>query len=552
MTQPTRKQDSTGVTRRSPRHSSGKDASASVGIGGGEGKGKSKTPAARRSLQGQSKAREKTAGMAAEGGSNDAVVATSAKKNPVAATATTAVAKKKRVRTSAVKKKKRKNPKPVRTPKMMMQLSESEYSDDEPEDKDDDDDDVSMDEESPEEQQQAAVEQETTDDEGGGGGGNDDSDNGSEASSPRNRRKKRKIQQSKDGNNEAAGKDWDHGDDEVVDSSLTHAGKRVVQSRDKTTIRNVDFDIQICALSKSESLRNQQPHVAQRIRAFVKTELFRKIKFINNDVMFKKAFNCVMEHEHVPQDKHAQFQMIYESTFNDALNQKRSSCEQTAGDIVRKSIRDFGAMDMEFFTMEELCKLRRAENVREMDAFHWFFAVYIESVCGKRSWGRQKKHQLISEAKVKGGNAKMVTRSDEAFGLLMLENYIDKWKAMIADEDADDDEDDGDRKMPARGGATKKEPLRLRGIYTSKKRGHCKYSGWSREGIARFNELYKLVCEDRDSENAASMEQQFLKRLQQYFGMKDGANANDDGGDAITESNLPEASVVEAAWDLDE
>jgi hypothetical protein len=552
MTQPARKQGSTGV-RRSPRHSSGKDASASVGIGGGEGKGKSKTPAARKSLHGRSsKAKENTVGMAAEGGSNDAVVATSAKNNPVAAVATTAVvAKKKRVVTSAVKKMKRKNPTPVRTPKiLMMPLSESEYSDDEPEEKDDDD--RRIEDDNSDEEQEAVAEQETTDDEGGGGGGNDDSDNGSEASSARNRKKKRKIQQSEDDNNEAAGGDWDHGDDEVVDSSLTHAGKRDVQSPDMTTIQNVDYDIQIRALSKSESLKNQQPHVAQRIRAFVKTELFRKIKFINNDVMFRKAFNCVMEHEHVPQDKRAQFQMIYESTFNDALNQKRSSCEQTGGDIVRKSIRDFAAINMEMFTMEELCKLRRAGNDRERDAFHWFFALYLESVCGKRSWGRQKKHQLISEAKVKGGNAKLVMKSDEAFALLMFENYIDKWKAMVADEDADEGEDDGDRKMPARGGATKKEPLRLRGIYTKKKSGHCKYSGWSRKGIARFNELYQLVCEDRASENAAAMEQMFLRRMQRYFKMNNSANANDDGEDATTESILPEASVVEAAWDLDE
>jgi hypothetical protein len=40
-------------------------------------------------------------------------------------------------------------------------------------------------------------------------------------------------------------------------------------------------------------------HVAQRVWAFVKAGLFQKIKFVNNDAMFQKAIDWVMDQENV-------------------------------------------------------------------------------------------------------------------------------------------------------------------------------------------------------------------------------------------------------------
>ena len=115
--------------------------------------------------------------------------------------------------------------------------------------------------------------------------------------------------------------------------------------------------------------------------------------------------------------------MVYESTFNDALNQKRGSCEQAGGGIVRETIALFKESRKKLFTMEELvCKLRRLETEREKEAFFWFFGTFLESVCGKRNGGRQKWHVLVSEAIEKGGRVKMVIRSDEAFALLIFKS----------------------------------------------------------------------------------------------------------------------------------
>jgi hypothetical protein len=171
--------------------------------------------------------------------------------------------------------------------------------------------------------------------------------------------------------------------------------------------------------------------------------------------MFQKAFKLVIDQEAVPPHQRGQFQMLYESVFNESLNTKRSSCEQAGGKIVRESIAIFKDQgEEEFFTIDELCKLRRATTERERKAFFWFFGTYLECVCGRRSWGKQKQYELVSKATEEGGRGKLVTKSDEAFALLLFDNYIEKWKKLTTM----DVSDEGQEKQG-----------RQRGKYTGKK-----------------------------------------------------------------------------------
>ena len=305
--------------------------------------------------------------------------------------------------------------------------------------------------------------------------------------------------------------------------------------------------LHIRGMSRSQSILNRQKHVTDRVRVFVKSDIFRKIKFINSDASFQQAIRLVMDHENVPEQQRGHFQMLYESVFNEALNTKRSSCEQSGGKIVRETIAKFKLTGEELFTMDELCKLRRATTERELQAFYWFFGTYLECVCGRRYWGKQKTRQLISEAREPGGRGRIVTKSDEAFALLMFENYIDKWKSLppVDDEAEDSDSEQGQRK--------KKAKPRQRGAYTATKSGHCKYGGWSHEGIARFNELYSLVQEDRQCTQAEAMEKQLLAFCMGQAGLVHGRDAR--GGEQDNDTAVPAAmtaTFVEAAWDLDD
>jgi hypothetical protein len=55
-------------------------------------------------------------------------------------------------------------------------------------------------------------------------------------------------------------------------------------------------------------------------------------------------------------------------------------------------------------------------------------------VCGRRNWGKLVKcTDLVSQAKDEdGGPNRNVTKSNEAFVLLMFGNYVDKWKKQKA------------------------------------------------------------------------------------------------------------------------
>ena len=299
-------------------------------------------------------------------------------------------------------------------------------------------------------------------------------------------------------------------------------------------------------LTRKESMEKRQPHMAERVRHYVKSFIFRRIKFVNSDQMSQKALHLVMDHENVPTRNRETFYMLYDSVFNEALNTKRSSCEQAAGRIVRDSIAQLENPD-DFFTFEELCKLRRATTERERNAFFWFFGKFMDSVCGRRTWGKQKYKQLVSTACETGGQSKLVTKSDEAFGLLLFENYIDKWR-MTTTVAAPAPGTNGT------GQCESNKRSKLRGKYTGKKSGHCKYGGWCHEGTTRFNELYAIVGEDRASAQAAEMEKELLR----YCDAQEYGNARNDGDTTHEDGGLTNASSamldnvqppVEACWD---
>jgi hypothetical protein len=104
-------------------------------------------------------------------------------------------------------------------------------------------------------------------------------------------------------------------------------------------------------------MQNREAHVTSRVRAYVNSQLFRVMKFVNSNLMIQRAMSLVMDFENVPRGHCLNFHLLYESVFNEALNSKRSSFKQAARKIVLLALMMM-ATD-EFFTIEELCKLRR-------------------------------------------------------------------------------------------------------------------------------------------------------------------------------------------------
>ena len=96
---------------------------------------------------------------------------------------------------------------------------------------------------------------------------------------------------------------------------------------------------------------------------------------------------------------------------------------------------------------------------------------------------------------------------------------------------------------------------RMKGKYTGRASGHCKYGGWNAEGIRRFNELRKLVEEYRASPRAKMMEKELLQHCRSHSkggGNHGGDTRREEQGKNNTESEVVRnATFEEAGWDSD-
>jgi hypothetical protein len=209
--------------------------------------------------------------------------------------------------------------------------------------------------------------------------------------------------------------------------------------------------------------------------------------------------------------------------------------------------------------MDEFCKLRRATTEREKHALFWFFDLFLECVCGARPWRNAKKTTVVSEAD-DGHRGKPVTKSDEAFALLLIDNHMEKWISALAPEEnmgtdaVAHDSNDGPREVGTNASKQKKKGTkRIPGKYTAKKNRHCKYGGWRRAGTARFNELYSLVQEDRASPQSEQLEHELMAYCRAKAGIDDGNAQGEQGGQSDNNAlEGTEVLPVEVAWDLDD
>jgi hypothetical protein len=304
-----------------------------------------------------------------------------------------------------------------------------------------------------------------------------------------------------------------------------------------------------------------QKNVARRIVLFVKNTLFRQIKFVTSAKAFNEAFQKVLVEER-PRDPYI-FQLTYQDTFKMALNAKRSTCELSGKKIVIRAINTvFKKRGEEFFTFEEICKLRRATTDREREAFFWFFDSFLVCVCGVALWNKAKTKQLVSEARDSSGS-KVVSVSDEAFALLLIDNYLEKWKIRADEGDAENIEVEGDgaAAITTEGQSAGRKQTKTPGKYTGKAKGQCKWGGWSSEGIKQFNFLRKLVKADREADKNREDEPSRMEKLLVDFcrtkaGIKDPTDdVNLDGaGDGAQNNAAARAQAMEtvdADWDSD-
>ena len=139
-------------------------------------------------------------------------------------------------------------------------------------------------------------------------------------------------------------------------------------------------------------------------------------------------------------------------------------------------------------SLDEIMLKRQKE-----DTFLVFADTFLSRVVGMAFWRKHCAKMPISE---------MATVSDEAFTLLLLENYWDQWSTKNIDEYKSEVTIDEATNQ-------KKKRKATWGKFTSGAWGSRRFGGWSKEGLVRFNQLYSQVEQDRKKENAAEVEETY-------------------------------------------
>jgi len=199
---------------------------------------------------------------------------------------------------------------------------------------------------------------------------------------------------------------------------------------------NIGGDVLVWGMSKTESVRKRQKHVVDWMTQFVKLDVFCCIKI--GDWFWK----CAASHVFKVSDaewKCLQWRIEHKDKFVWTSRLKK---------LVRISLAKFREPGEQFYTIDEFCMLRRATTEREQRAFFWFFDTFLECVRGAKYWKKAKVLRLVLDAVDEDGRRKLVTKSNEAFGLLLINNYIDRWSTtltnvaraeMTTEKDADAD-----------------------------------------------------------------------------------------------------------------
>ena len=137
----------------------------------------------------------------------------------------------------------------------------------------------------------------------------------------------------------------------------------------------------------------------------------------------------------------------------------------------------------------------------DLEAFYFFSMTWLSPcVAGQKVWTlREKATKLISEAK------KVVSVLDEAFTILALMNYWERWT----------------------GNGTARWP--------DSKAGNCKYMGWADAAYVQFDELCKRIREQRQTRLNKQLEQVYLARSRSLLA---GGGLHSQRLDGLVETNV--------------
>lgn len=137
---------------------------------------------------------------------------------------------------------------------------------------------------------------------------------------------------------------------------------------------------------------------------------------------------------------------------------------------------------------EPICEIEEFMELRKnKKAFEQFCENILPCVVGKKYWDKRVDSVCMS---------RVATDTDEAWALLVMENSWEAWKQLAGSPNG---------KLP-------EDAVRKRTKWTNTGSQQSRSEGWGERGIGRFNELTKMVIEDREADQ--DTEEGYLQKKQ--------------------------------------
>lgn len=274
----------------------------------------------------------------------------------------------------------------------------------------------------------------------------------------------------------------------------------------------------------SKSTSGTQSAMQNCVRKCTKTKLWKICKFIKSPGKLDKGVKFVMESLDLQEldglegqelvEAQETWKAQYSPDVRTALNKQRNYCQQELREVMERECfkpekEDEFPNEKEILDVVLRNKLDENTPDEERERFEMIFDNYwnvlVPKVAGHSSWGPAKRHyQLLSSGKEDPDDQACqpyVSASDEAFIAVLWLNCYKKWwyKEQMRREKKNVDPNHADMQTP----------------YTDSKAGQKKFGGWNKAGIEKYDELCKLIKENRKTEKEyiQGVEEAALERI---------------------------------------
>ena len=148
---------------------------------------------------------------------------------------------------------------------------------------------------------------------------------------------------------------------------------------------------------------------------------------------------------------------------------------------------------------------RNMEDLREKvdtDGLQFFAEVCLKNVVKKRDWRLNHRKEVFRN---------FVTVADEALGMLVLENNVEIWFE-LANRDSSDLKEGRDNAKDDDNSRSTDETRSVTAYTNGGAKSDGTKRGWSRDGIKRYNELYRKVKSIRREGEYENLEEELRVR----------------------------------------